>query len=181
MCHFFMQRFCNANATLLQRTFLEQDSTANYFCLKDCLTLISSRIMKRLLLAFVLAVLCSNCLYAQEAQEQPFEGHIFDAYFVYPLISDDFIDQLPSYKRQFCYPTLVVNNMVITDKAMIDCFRNHYEELKNKGLIVKRKPISVKKAQRRGIYDVSADGALIIKTKRNFYFDLANCGFYERE
>lgn len=137
--------------------------------------------MKQLLLTSFFAVLFSCSLHAQEAQEQPIVGHISDASFVYPLISDSSINQIPSYKRYFCYPTLVVNNMVITDKAMIDCFRNHFRELENKGLIVKMKPISVKKAQRRGIYDVSPDGALIIKTKRNFYFDLANCGFYERE
>jgi len=137
--------------------------------------------MKQLLLTSFFAVLFSCSLHAQEAQEQPLEGVIFDAIFIYPLISDADIDELPSYAQQFCYPTLVVNNMVITDKAMIDCFRNHFRELENKGLIVKMKPISVKKAQRRGIYDVSPDGALIIKTKRNFYFDLANCGFYERE
>jgi hypothetical protein len=137
--------------------------------------------MKQLLLTSFFAVLFSCSLHAQEAQEQPFVGHISDVLFVYPLISDSSINQIPSYAQQFCYPTLVVNNMVITDKAMIDCFRNHFRELENKGLIVKMKPISVKKAQRRGIYDVSPDGALIIKTKRNFYFDLANCGFYERE
>lgn len=137
--------------------------------------------MKQLLLTSFFAVLFSCSLHAQEAIEPALEGVICDAIFIYPLISDADIDELPSYAQQFCYPTLVVNNMVITDKAMIDCFRNHFRELENKGLIVKMKPISVKKAQRRGIYDVSPDGALIIKTKRNFYFDLANCGFYERE
>ena len=137
--------------------------------------------MKRLLLATVFTVLFANCLHAQETQEQPLEGHLFCANFIYPLISDAAIEELPSYKRQFCYPTLVINNMVITDKSMIDCFRNHYRDLYNKGLIVKVKPISVKKAQRKGFYDVSPDGAVFIKTKRNFYFDLANCGFYERE
>ena len=137
--------------------------------------------MKQLLLVSVFAVLFSNCLHAQEAQEQLLEGHIFDLYCVYPTFSDADIEQLPSYARQFCYPTLVVNNMVITDMAMIDCFRNHYKELKDKGLIVKKKLISVKKAQRKGFYDVSIDGALIIKTRRNFYFDFANCGFYEKE
>ena len=137
--------------------------------------------MKRLLFASVFTVLFAYSLHAQETQEQPLEGHIFDAEFIYPLTSDAFIEELPSYMRYFCYPTLVINNMVITDKEMIDCFRNHYRDLYDKGLIVKRKLISVKKAQRKGFYDVSPDGALFIKTKRNFYFDLANCGFYERE
>ena len=137
--------------------------------------------MKRLLLATVFTVMFANCLHAQGAIEPALEGVICDAIFIYPLISDAEIDELPSYAQQFCYPTLVVNNMVITDKAMIDCFRNHFRELENKGLIVKMKPISVKKAQRKGFYDVSPDGAVFIKTKRNFYFDLANCGFYERE
>lgn len=137
--------------------------------------------MKHLLLASLFAVLFSSSLHAQEVQEQALEGRIFDAYFVYPLMSDAEIDELPSYAHQFRYPTLVINTIVITDKQMIDCFRNHYRYLYDNGIIVKKKLISVKKAQRRGIYDVSRDGAIIIKTKRNFFFDLANCDFYERE
>ena len=137
--------------------------------------------MKHYLLASFFAVLFSCSLHAQEAQEQALDGRIFDAYFVYPLMSDAEIDELPSYAHQFCYPTLVINNMVITDKQMIDCFRNHYRYLYDNGFIVKKKHISVKKAQRKGIYDVSRDGAIIIKTKRNFFFDLANCSFYKKE
>lgn len=137
--------------------------------------------MKRLLLATVFTVLFANCLHSQDAQERPLEGRLICVDFLYPLTSDSEIEELPSYMRQFCHPTLVINNMVITDKSMIDCFRNHFRELYDKGLIVKVKPISVKKAQRKGFYDVSPDGAIFIKTKRNFYFDLANCGFYERE
>lgn len=137
--------------------------------------------MKRLLLVTVFTVMFANCLHAQGAQEQPFEGHLFCVDFIYPLTSDSAIEELPHYKRQFCYPTLVINNMVITDKSMIDCFRNHYRYLYDKRLIIKIKLISVKKAQRKGFYDVSPDGALFIKTKRHFYLDLFNCIFYERE
>lgn len=137
--------------------------------------------MKQLLLTSLFAVLFSCSLHAQEAIEPALEGVICDAIFIYPLISDADIDELPSYAQQFCYPTLVVNNIVITDKQMIDCFRNHYRYLYDNGYIVKKKLISQEKAQRKGIYDASPDGAIIIKTKRNFYFDLANCGFYERE
>ena len=137
--------------------------------------------MKRLLLATVFTVMFANCLHAQGAIEPALEGVICDAIFIYPLISDAEIDELPSYAQLFCYPTLVVNNIVITDKSMIDCFRNHYRYLYDKRLIIKIKLISVKKAQRKGFYDVSPDGALFIKTKRHFYLDLSNCILYERE
>jgi len=41
--------------------------------------------------------------------------------------------------------------------------------------------VSYDKARKKGIMNASKDGAIIIKTNRNFYFDLANCRFYERE
>lgn len=55
---------------------------------------------------------------------------------------------------------------------MIDCFRNQFQILLKNKIIVKEKRISVEEACKRGITDVSKDGALLIKTKRNYYMDL---------
>lgn len=89
-----------------------------------------------------------------------------DIHTVFPLVNDS---NLNKTEYPVIYPLLVVNNIPIKDKNMIDCFRNHFDRAK----IAKMKLISKRKAEKKGIPNVPDDGALLISTKRGYYFDFS--------
>ena len=59
------------------------------------------------------------------------------------------------------------NNVPIKDEKMVDCFRNHFDRTK----IKKIKKISKVEAEKKGIPNVPEDGALLVTTKKGYYFD----------
>lgn len=137
--------------------------------------------MKRLLLTTVFTVLFAGCLHAQNVQDSIVLSIRHDYALHYPTLSDKEIEYLSLHHTpRFTYPTLIINNLIISDDKMINCFRNHFQDLIKENKI-RCKWVSYDKAMKKGFINASKDGAIIIKTKRNFYLDLANCGFYERE
>lgn len=89
---------------------------------------------------------------------------------IYTLSSDEQISRKPA-TVSMVYPTLVLNNIIITDTTIVNYIRNNYFQLKSKGLIIKDKLISQDKAKRRGINNVHRDGAIILRTRRGYYID----------
>lgn len=144
-------------------------------------TSISRKTMKRILLATVFTVLFANCLHAQNVQDSIVMSIRHDYALDYPTLSDKEIEDLSLHHTpRFTYPTLIINNLIISDDKMIVCFRNQFQDLIKEEKI-RCKWVRCEKAKRMGIINASKDGAIFIKTKRNFYLDLTNCSFYERE
>jgi hypothetical protein len=85
---------------------------------------------------------------------------------VFPLTND--ID-LKNNQYIVIYPLLMVNNVPIENKRMVDCFRNHFDRTK----ITKTKLISAKQAEKKGIPNVPKDGVLFVTTKKGYYFDFS--------
>lgn len=85
---------------------------------------------------------------------------------VFPLITDV---HLKNNRSPILYPLLVINGVLIKDEKMINCFRNHFDRNK----IAKLKHISKVEAEKKGIPNVSEDGALLVTTKKGYYFDFS--------
>ena len=128
------------------------------------------RICKTLLLSTLLFK--SFCSYSQERNDSALNGTLIcldNILYPYPMYSDSILESNPLlYYNRLVYPTLIINNIIISDDSLINCFRNHFDKKK----IKKLKWIDEKKAERKGIRNVSIHGALIIKTKKRYYFDL---------
>lgn len=85
---------------------------------------------------------------------------------VFPLIADV---HLKNNRGPIFYPLLVINGVLIKDEKMINCFRNHFDRTK----IKKIKNISKAEAEKKGIPNVPEDGALLVTTKKGYYFDFS--------
>jgi hypothetical protein len=85
---------------------------------------------------------------------------------VFPLATDI---HLKNSKHSIVYPLLVVNNVLIRDEKMVNCFRNHFDRTK----IKKIKSISKEEAEKKGISNVPKDGVLFVTMKKGYYFDFA--------
>lgn len=132
--------------------------------------------MKTACLVFVF-IFYSNLLFAQNKENIVITGRPVSLEVPYSLCSDeDLKDSIVS--KLLSYPTLIVNDIIISDTGMINCFRNHYKYLKEKRIIYKPQLLSLEQAQKMGLFNVSRDGAIIIKTKKKHYIDLSNCYFY---
>lgn len=122
-------------------------------------------------------ILCSQLVLAQNNEDVVITGRPISLEMPYLLFSDEEILKDSILHELLIYPTLVVNDIVITDTGMINCFRNHYRYLKRKKIIYKPKYVRLEQAQKKGIINVSRDGAIIIKTRKKHYIDLSNCYF----
>ncbi len=85
--------------------------------------------------------------------------------FHYALLPDSFLSHQDSLFLRTCvdYPLLIINGIVLEDKALIDRFRNTYVIDQ-----VSFKKISRKKAMRKHL-PYSEDGTLIVRTRKNYY------------
>jgi hypothetical protein len=85
---------------------------------------------------------------------------------VFPLVNDS---TLKKNKYSVIYPLLVVNNVIISDTAQLNCFRNHFDRTK----ITKIKSVTAEKAEKMGIPNVPKDGVLFVTAKKDYYFDFS--------
>ena len=85
---------------------------------------------------------------------------------VFPLTND--ID-LKKSKYPVIYPLLVINNLQIKDKKMINCFRNHFDRMKIKRI----KHVTKEKAKKISIPSIPKDGVLFVTTREGYYFNLS--------
>lgn len=118
----------------------------------------------------IMYVLISTSLFAQEHEGNTTNNRLIGVDLLFPTMSDTDLEFFSDC--HLLYPTLVINNVVIRDTAMINSFRNIFQILLEKKIIVKERRISADVARKRGLTDVSKDGALLIKIKKNYYMDL---------
>jgi hypothetical protein len=109
----------------------------------------------------------SNQLYSQNTENAALSGKIVDVVFLYPLLDDAQLKQVPNVA--LIYPLLVINGIVIRDEKLVNYFRNYSDRTK----ITKIKHISAEKVQKMGIPNVPKDGVLFISTKKGYYFDFS--------
>lgn len=131
------------------------------------------------LLLFVLSINSFYSLsYSQESQSSPLNGRLIcldNIEFPYPLYNDSILESNQwLFVGRLVHPTLIVNNMIISDDSLINCFRNHFD----KRMIKKLKWISEEEAEKKGIKNVSSHGALLIRTNRKYYFDIGFCNIH---
>lgn len=122
-------------------------------------------------------ILSFQIIFAQNNKDNAITGNPISLEIPYPLLSDDEIINDSLLSELFIYPTLIVNNIIVTDTEMINCFRNHYKYLREKRIIYKPKFVRLEQAQKMGLTNVSRDGAIIIKTRKKHFIDLSNCYF----
>jgi hypothetical protein len=90
-----------------------------------------------------------------------------DVMVLYPISNDAQLKQIS--KNIIIHPLLVINDIIIRNVTMVNCFRNHFDRAE----IKKIKHISKEKAEKMGILNVPKDGVLFITTKKNYYFDFS--------
>ena len=115
----------------------------------------------------VLLLMCfSHSILEQtsEKNDTALQGRTGTLLIVFPLVTDI---HLKKTIYPIVYPLLVINNVPIKDEKMVDCFRNHFDRTK----IKKIKKISKVEAEKKGIPNVPEDGALLVTTKKGYYFD----------
>ncbi|MBQ9386808.1 MAG: hypothetical protein IJU24_08015 [Bacteroidaceae bacterium] len=128
--------------------------------------------MKKLLLLFI-SMLISNILPAQEKVDSISEFELIDVVLTYPTMSDAEVDNFSKRGNGLIInPTLIINNMVIRDTVMINCFRNQFQTLLRNKIIVKEKLMKAEDAYKKGLTDISKDGVILIKTKNKYFLDL---------
>lgn len=128
--------------------------------------------MKKLLLLFI-SMLISNILPAQEKVDSISEFELIDVVLTYPTMSDAEVDNFSKRGNGLIInPTLIINNMVIRDTVMINCFRNQFQTLLRNKIIVKEKLMKAEDAYKKGLTDISKDGVILIKTKKKYFLDL---------
>lgn len=91
------------------------------------------------------------------------EGRMIDVELFYPLADDSILNRS---KIPIIYPLLIVNDVIIRDIELINCFRRSIDKSK----IRKIKYLVKEKADRKGIPDVPKDGVLLITTKKSYSF-----------
>ncbi|MCQ2065096.1 MAG: hypothetical protein MJY66_04460 [Bacteroidaceae bacterium] len=128
--------------------------------------------MKRIIL--ILLFTCFRVIsYSQEVTNSQavsdllITGRLVDICFPYPTISDQEIKEMNISSDLIIYPTLIVNNIIITDTIAINLFRNNVR----KENIARKRFLLEEQARKKGIPEVSKDGVLLIRLKRNFYWN----------
>ena len=86
----------------------------------------------------------------------------------FPLLSDSLLKANEAFYNVL-YPKLVVNIVIISDTAALNCFRNHFDRTK----IATVKQVSAEKARKMGVPNVPKDGVIFVTTKKGYFFDFS--------